>query len=259
MANNMPYLQFYPADWSADTRILSLAARGAWLELIIAMHVRGRTSKISGTVKRIAGLVGCSEEEFEEVLKELEEQGVADVSRECNGDVTITCRRLKKEKNERDQIRERVKKHRSENTVTKTSRECNGDVTPYISEPEYIEKENPLKGVKEKENSHSLLSYPSSVEDVLKIASSPQCGLPCTREQADAYFCDRVRKDWIPNGMRNQIKISAIPADLKTWLVRDKNKEMARRNEKGGNHAGNYRSFTNDPNAFDQTLDGSNF
>ena len=88
MANNMPYLQFYPADWSADTRILSLAARGAWLELIIAMHVRGRTSKISGTIKRLAGLVGCSEEEFEEVLKELEEQEIADVSRECNGDVT---------------------------------------------------------------------------------------------------------------------------------------------------------------------------
>ena len=32
MANKMPFMQFYPIDWSIDTRILSLSARGAWLE-----------------------------------------------------------------------------------------------------------------------------------------------------------------------------------------------------------------------------------
>ena len=234
MANNMPYIQFYPADWSADTRILSLAARGAWLELIMAMHVRGRTSKIVGTVRRLAGLVGCSEEEFEEVLEELEEYGVADVSRDCHGDVTVTCRRFKKSENEREKAAERKRRERENDSVTAMSRDCHGDVTAYISEPEYIEKEIPLTGDKEKENSRTLQNYPSSVEEILQIASYPQCGLPCTKEQADAYFCDRIRKDWIPNGMRNKIKVSAIPADLKTWLLRDKNKEMER-NSKNGN------------------------
>ncbi len=128
MANNKP-LEFYPADWSADTRILSLAARGAWLELIAAMHVSGRTSSVTGSMERLSGLIGCSVQELKDVLAELEKQDIAEVSRECNGDVTITCRRFRREQIEREQTRERVKKYRSENSVTEMSRECNGDVT----------------------------------------------------------------------------------------------------------------------------------
>ena len=129
MANNKP-LEFYPADWSADTRILSLAARGAWLELIAAMHVSGRTSSVTGSMERLSGLIGCSVQELKDVLAELEKQDIAEVSRECNGDVTITCRRFRREQIEREQIRERVKKHRSENPVTEMLQECNADVTP---------------------------------------------------------------------------------------------------------------------------------
>lgn len=128
MANNKP-LEFYPADWSADTRILSLAARGAWLELIAAMHVSGRTSSVTGSMERLSGLIGCSVQELKDVLAELEKQDIAEVSRECNGDVTITCRRFRREQIEREQIRERVKKHRSENPVTEMLQECNADVT----------------------------------------------------------------------------------------------------------------------------------
>ena len=150
-------MEFYPADWNADTRILSLAARGAWLELIAAMHVSGRTSSVSGSMERLSGLIGCSVQELKDVLAELEKQDIAEVSRECNGDVTITCRRFVREKIEREQIRERVKKHRSENPVTEMKRECNADVTkgvetpPLKEAPQHPQESTPQEKLSERE------------------------------------------------------------------------------------------------------------
>lgn len=212
MANKMPYMQFYPIDWSIDTRILSLSARGAWLELIMAMHVRGRISSISGTLQRLAGLVGCSEKEMASVLKELKENNVADIvtemKRGCNGD------------------------------VTEFSGGCNGNVTPENTE---YRKENPLTGVKEKPRTFEKNSvttplqtdYPKSVDEVLDLAKTPMCGLPCTRDQADAYFTDRMRKDWTINGQRNRMPVGAVALDLKAWLMRDREKAKAAQNNRG--------------------------
>lgn len=269
MANKMPYMQFYPIDWSIDTRILSLSARGAWLELIMAMHVRGRISCISGTLQRLAGLVGCSEKEMASVLKELKENNVADIvtemKRDCNGDVTekfgdcpdnvtevitITCRRLQRAENERDTIKERVQKHRAgadcNDNVTEMKRGCNGDVTEFSGgcngnvTPENTEyrKENPLTGVKEKPRTFEKNSvttplqtdYPKSVDEVLALAKTPMCGLPCTRDQADAYFTDRMRKDWTINGQRSRMPVGAVALDLKAWLMRDREKAKAAQN-----------------------------
>lgn len=254
MANKMPFMQFYPVDWSIDTRILSLSARGAWLELIMAMHVRGRISCISGTLQRLAGLVGCSEKEMASVLKELKENNVADIvtemKRDCNGDcntnvteiITITCRRFQHAENERDTTKKRVQKHRANvdrnGDVTEFSGDCNGNVTPENTE---YRKENPLTGVKEKPRTFEKNSvttplqtdYPKSVDEVLAISRMPMCGLPCTRDQADAYFTDRMRKDWTINGQRNRMPVGAVALDLKAWLMRDREKAKAAQNNRG--------------------------
>ena len=159
MANNKP-LEFYPADWNADTRILSLAARGAWLELIAAMHVSGRTSSVSGSMERLSGLVGCSVQELKDVLAELEKQDIAEVSRECHGDVTITCRRFRREKIERENAAERKRKERENNRVTAMSRECHGDVTemsptadvpPLKEAPQHPHESTPQEKLSERE------------------------------------------------------------------------------------------------------------
>lgn len=220
MANKMPYMQFYPIDWSIDTRILSLSARGAWLELIMAMHVRGRISSISGTLQRLAGLVGCSEKEMASVLKELKENNIADIvtemKRDCSGNVT-------------------EKFGDCSDNVTPMLRKSSAIVTPENTE---YRKENPLTGVKEKprtfENNSRTFSeqtdYPKSVDEVLAISRMPMCGLPCTRDQADAYFTDRMRKDWTINGQRNRMPVGAVALDLKAWLMRDREKAKAAQN-----------------------------
>jgi len=96
MAAELPYMQFYPADHLRDTRILSLAARGAWMDLVCAMwHPRVR-GVLSMRLHALARLLGATFEETEDILAEFIEAGVADVTR--NGqNVTIACRRIMRE------------------------------------------------------------------------------------------------------------------------------------------------------------------
>ena len=127
MAAKYPFMQFYPSDWIADTRMLTLAARGAWLELILAMHLHGRTDSVSGTPESLARLIGCSGSEIMPILDELQNNSVAVVSRDCHGNVTVTCRRLQREQHQRCIDTARQRKNR-------LSRFCHASVTPDISE-----------------------------------------------------------------------------------------------------------------------------
>ena len=127
MAVKYPFMQFYPSDWIADTRMLSLSARAVWLEIILAMHQHGRTGTLTGTTERLAGLVGCSAEEINLALEELNEAGTAEVTRDCNGVVTVVCRRMKAEHNERLRVAEEMR-------VTRMFRKYDSNVTPDISE-----------------------------------------------------------------------------------------------------------------------------
>ena len=253
MSTKLPFIQFYPVDWSADTRILSLSARGAWLEMIIAMHVRGRTDTVSGTPARLAGLIGCSETEFLSVLEELKTNDIAEIT-ECNGVVTVVCRRLKSEKNERENTRERVKRHRCNGDVTEMKQDCSEDVT--VGRVQSTEKENPLTGVKEKTlHQPHTFEFPKSVKEVLKLAEHPWCGMKCTEEQANAYFTDRVSRAWIPYGQQKPISSMAqICADLKKWLMRDQN-EIKERKTRNGNDT---RFINNESSSYDESDDGSN-
>ena len=255
MATKMPFLQFYPADWAADTRILSLSARGAWLELICAMYVRGRTDTVSGTPERLAGLIGCTKDEFLSALEELKSNDIADIE-ECNGVVTVTCRRFREEKNEREKTNSRVKKFRE----TQMKRDCNGEsnesVTGDISYIRVQNKEITLASDKEKALQEDFL--PHSIDDVIELAKHPYCGMPCSWEQASAYFTDRVQRDWIPHGQNSRLNtIYRVAADLKKWLMRDQNKTNGRQN---GNNNGkrDVRVISNDPAKFDPADDGSN-
>ena len=243
MSNKMPYLQFYPADWTADTRILSLAARAAWFELILAMHVRGQADSVTGTPARIAGLIGCSEEEFLPILEELKANDICDIVTDCNGDVTLTCRRLKNANSERKKTADRVRKFR-----------CNADVTPRARNPEPEPDKESISVGDTKESTpapdESGDIFPQSKEEVIELAKSPVVGLPCTPEQADAYFTDRVIKDWTPYGQARLKTRQQVAFDLKKWLVRDQNEKRERKKN-------DVRKF--EGTGYDETADGSDF
>jgi hypothetical protein len=118
-----PYFQFYTGDWKKSTEVSmsSLAARGLWIELLIAMHENNRSGEISGTPAQLARLTGCDTDEFLKLIDELKSNKVALVTN-CNNIVTVTNRRMKREFDERVSGRERVQKHRNK---TKEDSVCN--------------------------------------------------------------------------------------------------------------------------------------
>ncbi|MGW9332705.1 HNH endonuclease [Bosea sp. NPDC055594] len=102
-----PWMKFFPSDWRADPalRMCSIGARGLWMEMLCVMHEatpRGAlviNGKALGT-RQIAALAGCTLDEAEAMIAELEEAGV--FSRESDG--TIISRRMQRdaEKEARD-------------------------------------------------------------------------------------------------------------------------------------------------------------
>ena len=115
MANELPWFQFYVADWIGDPKLgrCSPATRGIWIDLICAMHADGRTGSISGDLDELARLGHATALEFAKAVEELRKTGAADVT-ECNGVVTLTNRRMKRDHDERQAVKNRVHKHREQ-------------------------------------------------------------------------------------------------------------------------------------------------
>ena len=58
--------------------------------------------------------------------------------------------------------------------------------------------------------------YPASVEEVLEIASQPQCAARISRDEAERYFVTRMSTDWVDAAGR-KILPEGIIWDLKKW------------------------------------------
>ena len=92
-----PWMKFYPRDWRGDQalRVVSLAARGLWMEMLCIMHEASpRGHRLIGasavTDDALARSVGARIEEVQAMLVELHDAGVFDRSR--NG--VILSRRM---------------------------------------------------------------------------------------------------------------------------------------------------------------------
>ena len=249
MANKYPYMQLYVNDYLTDTAILSLSAKGLWVDLILTMHQRG-CGEIAGTTTQLSRLCRCTVDELVKNLKELSDTGVADVSgldfdqkkvvtemlQTCYDIVTVSCRRLKRAESERERAKAGMQKTRElrkrYEDVTEPLQESYG---VYISESEseYINKKNIIapththaRDTRDESKSDSIpdMSKFETVDAILEIAASAHCGIACTREQAETYLADRMAGDWF-DPMRRKIKPGRVAADLKNFLIRQEQKK----------------------------------
>jgi hypothetical protein len=78
--------------------------------------------------------MGATEADFQSALSEIEEMKVGDVIRECNGNVSVTCRRMMNESITREQTRLRVQNYRKKHGNKAGNESGNADVTPNKSE-----------------------------------------------------------------------------------------------------------------------------
>lgn len=149
------YMKWVPTDWlGAEITALSPAARGILFDWLNHMHLLDRCGQIVGTREQLAQLGRCiSLPLIDAVLQEVKSTNAADVT-ECNGLVTVTNRRMRREWTERKQGAQRTAEHRAKSTegrapqvpnnsgtpvtrpsekgtVTPRLQKCNGDVTPH--------------------------------------------------------------------------------------------------------------------------------
>lgn len=87
--------------------ICSLAARGAWMWLLMRMHADGATGVWEGTPRQLALLVGAIDEPIGPIIDELRGAGVGDFEDMAGGRIRITSRRMKREADVREKDRER--------------------------------------------------------------------------------------------------------------------------------------------------------
>ena len=132
--SKLPFLQFYPADYLVDTRVLTLSARGAWVDIICVLHGSSTRGTRMFPTRGWARIMGVSEADFLSALREIEDMKVGDVIRGSNGDVTLTCRRMINESITREQTRLRVQNHREKERNAERNASSNADVTPNKSE-----------------------------------------------------------------------------------------------------------------------------
>lgn len=120
-----PYMQFFTGDWKKDPAVgmCSITARGVWVEMLIAMHDSDRSGILRGTTDQLALLVRCSTSELDQAITEFQTTGVADVTKDRNGVVTVKNRRMAREAKGREITAQRQRKHRARD-------DCNDDVTP---------------------------------------------------------------------------------------------------------------------------------
>ncbi|WP_144306985.1 hypothetical protein [Oceanidesulfovibrio marinus] len=128
-----PAFQFYPGDWLRDNVAgCSLAAQGLWLRMMMLMHETGGYISVTSNVHNpippanVARRCGCSPDEYETLLAELDAAGVPS---RTEGDV-IYSRRMVRDFEDRAKNAARVKRHRERSGNGGCNSDVTGDVMP---------------------------------------------------------------------------------------------------------------------------------
>ena len=114
-----PWIKFWVGDWrkDPDVALLSAETKGVWLEMIWAMHEKD-TYKLSGTLRELALMAGCWEDEVKRAIAELKKYNVAKVCHNKSVTVTITSRKRHADVIDRDKARLRKQQQRVRDSDT---------------------------------------------------------------------------------------------------------------------------------------------
>lgn len=114
----LPYLQFFPADYLRDTRCLTPAARGLYMDLLCHLHDAPQRGSLTHPQALWIKLLVTCEQEFVTVLQELKLCKVCTITQNSHGNVTIKSRRMLREESIRKDWRIRQQRLRSHPNVT---------------------------------------------------------------------------------------------------------------------------------------------
>ena len=87
-------MKFSPADWVINTRPLSLAAKGAWIDLLCLMWNAQNRGVLTMSIEGYARAIGATVKQTGRVVAELIEFGICEKFTEADGRLTLTYRRM---------------------------------------------------------------------------------------------------------------------------------------------------------------------
>jgi len=130
-----------------DTRALSPEAKGAWIDILCALHFSPTRGQLALSMDGWARTIGQSPEKTRGCIDELRLLGTCDHT-ECNGVVTLISRRMLRESITKEQTRLRVAKLRdkkyAEDAVTGRKRNSNGQCNAPVRECNGEEAQKPI-------------------------------------------------------------------------------------------------------------------
>lgn len=223
----LPFLQFFPADYMRDTRVLSLAAKGGWVDILCMLHGASIRGSMELPIVGWARLMGATVDQAEAVISELEVMSIADVTR-CNGNVTLTSRRMVREYISRNQNKMRVARHRD-------NAACNGigndNVTVNKSEGISQSKEDSLRSssIAEPLAAHAPNDLPVCVFQTVGDVTSWTLYESKLAEYKPLYPGLEVRaealraRQWCIDNPAKRKTARGMPKFLNGWLERSQN------------------------------------
>lgn len=125
-----PAIMFYTADWLSDqaVRKCSLAARGAWIDMLCMMD-KDDDYQVEGSVLVLSRMIGCSPDELLPAIVELVDNDacefVGDLDAlhvtDSHAHVTLTSRRLRRERKAKSGSALRQRKKRAKDAESRKS------------------------------------------------------------------------------------------------------------------------------------------
>jgi hypothetical protein len=139
------FMQFDVGDWLSDEAVslLKPATRGIWIDAISVMFKLDRCGQLIGSVCDLARLCRCTPNEMQTAISDLKLRNAADVD-ECNSDVTLTNRRMRRTWTGRKSCRDRKQRYDSRRRRDDVTSDVTPDVTPHIKNHNHNQNsENP--------------------------------------------------------------------------------------------------------------------
>jgi uncharacterized protein YdaU (DUF1376 family) len=220
----MPAFQFYPGDWIQDTRILTLAAKGAWIDILCALWRSQTRGSLTLPLMGWARLLGCTADQAAAVITELVDMRICDsnldeslsrglLSGDRKAEVRLECRRMTREEKDRKINALCQQRHRSKGKSKAGVRE---EVRSLSSSSSSYPLISPNGGLCEEDLFEIFWSsYPTRRQTGRKNAFAEFRKLKPDREMLDrmlsALDCQKQSPDWLKEEGRY------VPG-IKKWL-----------------------------------------
>ena len=205
----LPAFQFYPGDWIQDTRALTLAAKGAWIDILCALWRSQTRGSLTMPLMGWARLLGCTADQAVAVVTELVGMRICDsnldeslsrglLSGDRKAEVRLECRRMTREEKDRQINALCQKRHRSKGKSKAAVRE---EVRPHSSSSSSFPLMSPVGGLREEDLFEIFwASYPEHRRTGRKGAFAEWRKLKPDRETLDRMLSalDRQKQspDW---------------------------------------------------------------